>query len=102
MDVATGERSANNAAHVVFVEESQAAIEAIDDCLVLLDSLDQGAASLIQVTKVQRAFKKVGETIKNSKFSSMIKALLKLTDFANPEMLERLKGKFQEVRDSLV
>jgi len=32
----------------------------------------------------------------------MIKALLKLTDFANPEMLERLKGKFQAVRDSLV
>lgn len=40
MDVATGERAANNAAHLVFVEESQAAIEAIDDCLVLLDSLD--------------------------------------------------------------
>lgn len=47
MDVATGERAANNAAHLVFVEESQGAIEAIDDCLVLLDSLEGGAASLI-------------------------------------------------------
>jgi len=47
MDLATNERAANNAAHLVFVEESQGAIEAIDDCLVLLDSLDGGAASLI-------------------------------------------------------
>jgi len=32
----------------------------------------------------------------------MIKALLKLTDFANPDMLERLTNKFIAVRDSLL
>jgi hypothetical protein len=32
----------------------------------------------------------------------MIKALLKLADFANPEMLARLVAKFNEVRASLV
>ncbi len=32
----------------------------------------------------------------------MIKALLKLADFANPDMLNRLIGKFNEVRASLV
>lgn len=100
---ATAEREANHAAHVTFVEEAELAIEAIDECLVLLNSLGGDSASLIQVTKVQRAFKKVGQAIKtNSKYSPMIKALLKLTDFANPEMLARLTGKFQAVRDSLV
>ena len=32
----------------------------------------------------------------------MVKALLKLADFANPEMLERLQNKFIAVRDSLL
>ena len=32
----------------------------------------------------------------------MIKALLKLSDFANPEMLARVTSKFVEVRESLV
>jgi hypothetical protein len=32
----------------------------------------------------------------------MVKALLKLADFANPEMLERLTNKFIAVRDSLL
>ena len=102
MDAATSERAANSAEHAQYVEEAQAAIGAIDECLDLLEGLDGGAPSLIQVTKVQKSLKKVGETLKKTKFSSLIKALLKLADFANSEMLAKLRTKFQEVRAELV
>jgi len=102
MDVATNERAANSASNAQFIEESNMAIDAIDECLELLAGLDSGAASLVQVTKVQRSFKKVAESLKKTKYSAMIKALLKLADFANPEMLARLVGKFQAVRAEML
>merc|ERR1712167_184734 len=37
-----------------------------------------------------------------TKFGSMIKALLKLTDFANSEMLAKLREKFAAVRAEMV
>merc|ERR1712228_1031999 len=68
----------------------------------LLAGLDSGAASMVQVTKVQRSFKKVTEALKNTKYGSMIKALLKLADFANSEMLGRLREKFAAVRAEML
>jgi len=64
MEVATMERGSDNTAHTLFVEECDDAIAAIDECLSLLDSLNSGSASLIEMTKVQRSFKKVGESLK--------------------------------------
>jgi len=102
MDVATNERAQNNADNAAYIEESNLAIDAIDECLELLAGLDSGAASLVQVTKIQRSFKKINDALKKTKFSSMIKALLKLADFANTEMLGRLTQKFNDVRASLL
>merc|ERR1712151_959091 len=42
------------------------------------------------------------ESLKNTKYASMVKALIKLADFANAEMLARLTEKFQAVRAGLV
>ena len=47
MEAATNERAANLNTHTAFVEECEDAIDAIDECLALLDSLNSGAASLI-------------------------------------------------------
>jgi len=102
MDSATMERASNHAENVAYIEESNAAIDAIDECMELLSGLDSGAASLVQVTKVQRSFKKVSEALKSTKYGSMIKALLKLADFANSEMLGRLREKFAAVRAELL
>jgi len=102
MDRATNERAANSAENAAYVAEANGAIDAIDECMELLNGLDSGAASLVQVTKVQRSFKKVGEALKNTKFGSMIKALLKLADFADSDMLDRLREKFAAVRAELV
>lgn len=102
MDLATRERAENSEGHDAFVEECNAAIDAINDCLELLEGLGEGSTSLVQVTKVQRSFKKITASLKNTRHASMIKALLKLADFANPEMLERLTNKFIAVRDSLL
>jgi len=102
MDRATTERATNSAENSNYVVDANAAIDAIDECMELLNGLDSGAASLVQVTKVQRSFKKVGEALKNTKFGSMIKALLKLADFADSDMLDRLRAKFAAVRAELV
>jgi hypothetical protein len=102
MEVATMERDSDKTTHTLFVEECDDAIAAIDECLSLLDSLNSASASLIEMTKVQRSFKKVGESLKKTRFSSMIKALLKLSDFADPTMLAKVKARFIEVRESLV
>jgi len=102
MDRATTERAASHAENVAWIEEANMAIDAIDECVELLAGLDSGAASLVQVTKVQRSFKKVNEALKNTKYGSMIKALLKLADFANSEMLGRLREKFAAVRAEMV
>ncbi len=102
MDAATTERAKNSAEHAQYVDEAREAIGAIDECLDLLAGLDGSAASLIQVTKIQKSFKKVGEKLAKTKFSSMIKALLKLADFANSDMLAKLRGRFGEVRAELV
>lgn len=40
--------------------------------------------------------------MKNNKYSNTILALIKLMDFANPEMLARLNAKFTEVRNSML
>ena len=47
MEAAVAERAATKHAHEVFVEEGEAAIEAVDECLALLSSLDSGSTSLI-------------------------------------------------------
>merc|ERR1711990_677916 len=102
MDRATNERAAAHAENMAYVEEANMAIDAIDECVELLAGLDSGAASMVQVTKVQRSFKKVSEHLKNTKYGSMIKALLKLADFANSDMLQRLQEKFAAVRAEMV
>merc|ERR1712159_383411 len=102
MDRATNERAAAHAQNMAYVEEANMAIDAIDECIELLAGLDSGAASLVQVTKVQRSFKKVSEALKHTKYGSMIKALLKLADFANSDMLQRLREKFAAVRAEMV
>merc|ERR1711907_651214 len=99
MDMATNERAKNSAEHAAYVEEANIAI---DECVELLAGLDSGAASMVQVTKVQRSFKKVSEALKKTKYGSMIKALLKLADFANSDMLMRLREKFAAVRAEMV
>merc|ERR1712046_103111 len=102
MDVATSERAKNHGDNMALIEESNLAIDAIDECVELLAGLDSGAASMVQVTKVQRSFKKVGEALKATKYGSMIKALLKLADFADSDMLQRLREKFAAVRAELL
>jgi len=54
------------------------------------------------MTKVNRSFKKLEKAMKNNKYSNTILALIKLMDFANPEMLARLNAKFTEVRNSML
>jgi len=54
------------------------------------------------MTKVNRSFKKLEKAIKNTAYGNTITALIKLMDFANPEMLARLVGKFTEVRNSML
>ena len=47
MEAATKERANNKAEHAAYVEEAQVAIDTIDECVDLLDSLDTGAATLL-------------------------------------------------------
>jgi len=102
MDRATNERAADHAANLAYIEEANMAIDAIDECTELLDGLNSGAASMVQVTKVQRSFKKLESALKNTRWGSMMTALIRLADFANSEMLEKLRGKFAEVRAEMV
>jgi hypothetical protein len=47
MDKATAEREANSAAHALWISEARAGIDALNDCLVLIEGLGSGDASLI-------------------------------------------------------
>lgn len=47
MDKATAEREAASAAHAAWIAEAQAGIAALNDCLVLIEGLGSGDASLI-------------------------------------------------------
>jgi len=47
MDKATAEREAASAAHARWVAEAHAGIAALEDCLVLIEGLGSGEASLI-------------------------------------------------------
>jgi len=63
MDAATFERAQNKAEHEQYIEEAEAAIAAIDDCLDLLANFDfggSGAPSLIQMTKMKRSINNLG------------------------------------------
>jgi len=102
MDAANKERAANKANHATYIKDATASIAAIDECLNLLSELGSSSPSLIQMTKVQKAFSKLGATLKKTKYASVVKALLKLTDFANPQILARVVKKFKDVRASLV
>jgi len=54
------------------------------------------------MTKVNRSFKKLEKAMKNNKYAKTIVALIKLMDFTNSEMLNRLTAKFTEVRNSML
>lgn len=47
MEAAVIERAGQHDAHLAFVDEAETAIDAVDECLALLNSLGGGATSLI-------------------------------------------------------
>lgn len=53
------------------------------------------------MTKAKKAFEKVERALAHTKYGSIVKALIKLADFTNSEMLGRLVAKFNEVKASL-
>lgn len=49
------------------------------------------------MTKVKKSFEKVNKALSKTKYGTMFKALIKLADFTNSDMLNRLVNKFGEV-----
>jgi len=104
MEIATAERAAEQAWYEEQIIEHNLALEALDDCLVLLNDLKNPSPTLVQVTKARNSVKKTMRMLKslNSKYAPLMQALIKLAqNFADQGILDKIMNKMVEVQENL-
>jgi len=99
MELATTERAANAVAYVANVQEHKDAIEAIGECLTLIEELMNPNPSLMQVTKAQNHLKKLVKHLKNQ---NLIKVLIELAqNFSDQNTVKKVLNLLREADQNL-
>ncbi len=99
MELATTERAANAEAYKVNVQEHKDAIEAVGECLSLIEELMNPNPSLMQVTKAQNHLKKLVKHLKNQ---NLIKVLIELAqNFSDQNTVKKVLNLLREADQNL-
>ena len=100
MAAATHARDVAQATYERNVIESDLTVEAVNECMALLQGLMDGASSFVEISKAQRAVKKVAANLKvSSAMGHLAKALVQLAqEFADGAAV----GKVQELFATLL
>jgi hypothetical protein len=103
MEVATMERNQAQEQYEHNCIESDLTVEAVDECMALLEGLMNGGASFVQISKAQRAVKKITSQLKvSTQWGHLAKALVMLSqDFANSEATAKVYDLFNDLLGNL-
>jgi len=96
----TANREKAHEEYLAKIAEHEAAIEALNECLGLLASLENGELSLVQTKKTKNALNKaVMKLPKNNAEAAMIKALVQLAtgEFADSDAIQTVVKMMVEV-----
>lgn len=98
----TFERQASHDAYQVRVDEKNAALSAIDECIEIISSIGGGSISFVQTKQVNKAMNKVIDTLPRSVDEVVIKALVQLASeqFADQGALLRVLQALNEVKST--
>jgi len=103
MDRATREREEAQATYERNCVESDLTLEAVAECQDLLEGLQSGAASFVEITKAQKNIKQLVKKLSaNSQWGHLVKALIEMSqDFANTEAVEKVLQLFLTLEGNL-
>jgi hypothetical protein len=103
MDKATHERNEAQATYEHNCIESDLTVEAVNECMGLLDGLMNGGASFVQTSKAKRSIEKLVKKLSvSTSWGHLAKALVELTqDFANAEAVGKVYNLFDELMGNL-
>jgi hypothetical protein len=103
MAMATRERNQAQATYETNCIEHDLTLEAVNECVALLEGLANGEASFVQVTKAQKNIKKLIKKLSvSSKWGHIAKVLVELTqDFANGEAVAKVMALFNDLELNL-
>merc|ERR1712110_665794 len=103
MATATHERNEAQALYEHNCEEHDLTLEAVHECMDLLEGLMNGGASFVQVTKAQKNIKKLIKKLSvSSKWGHIAKVLVEMSqDFASGEAVAKVMGLFADLELNL-
>jgi len=103
MDMATRERDQAQALYERNCEEHDLTLEAVDECMVLLEGLVNGGASFVEITKAKKNIKKLIKKLSvSSKWGHIAKVLVEMSqDFANGEAVQKVMQLFDDLELNL-
>jgi len=99
----TFEREAAHEAYLVRVDESNAALSAVDECIEIISSISGGNVSFVQSKQINKAMNKVVESLPKSADEVMIKILVQLAteEFADQSALLRVLQALNDVKTGI-
>jgi hypothetical protein len=103
MDMATRERDQAQALYERNCEEHDLTLEAVDECMNLLEGLVNGGASFVEITKAKKNIKKLIKKLSvSSKWGHIAKVLVEMSqDFANGEAVQKVMQLFDDLELNL-
>lgn len=99
----TFEREAQHEQYELRVEEANAALSAIDECLDIINQVSGGNLSFAQGKSINKSMKKVVDTLPKSTDEVLIKALVQLAteEFADQSALLRVFEALKDVKSGI-
>lgn len=99
----TFEREASHEAYQGRVDEQNAALSAVDECIDIISSISGGAVSFAQSKQINKAMNKVVDTLPKSADEVVIKALIQLAteEFADQSALLRVLNALGDVKSGI-
>jgi chromosome segregation ATPase len=103
MAAATHERNTAQNTYERNCEEHDMTLDAVNECVALLQGLQNGGASFVQVTKAQKNIKKLIKKLSvNSKWGHIAKVLVEMSqDFASGEAVQNVLNLFNDLELNL-
>jgi len=104
VEKATRERAVAQETYENYCIEHDVALDAVNECIELVEGLQAGGNSFVQVKKAQTHLKKLGATLKgHSSVAHLAKALVEMAqDFANQQATAKVLGLLNDLKDNLI
>ncbi len=104
MALATRERNQAQETYERNCDEHDLTMDAIKECVELLEGLKGGSASFVQISKAQRNIKRLAQRLQVSKtWGHLAKVLVNMVqDFASGAAVDKVLGLFSDLKGNLI